>query len=208
MKRIAILLFSALLLFASCGKDKLAVFTRDADGYGCTNTETGIHYTVLSPAFEPARTTTARGLYTNEETKKEHTYYEIPSLDPARYLADDEQNVWCAEQTLPEASALTPVALLVCTEASVSAEILRFSVTKDPVTVTEILTLWFEGEAGQLPEGDMAYMYRVKMISEELPNIYYCFSFGVWGEGAFLYDLFSGRVVAVPSALADKFPKK
>lgn len=208
MKRIAFLLLAALLLLTSCGRDKLATITRDADGYGCTNTETGVHYTVLSPAFEPAKTSTARGLYTDKKTKKEHTYYEIPSLDPALYLADDEQNIWCAEQTLPEASTLTPVALLVCEEASISVEILRFSAANEPSTVGEILTLWFEGEAGHLPEGDMTYMRRVKLISEELPNIYYCFSFGVWGESAFFYDLFSGRAVEVPSTLAEKFPKK
>ena len=208
MKRIAFLLLAVLLLLTSCKKDKPAAFTRDADGYGCTNTETGVHYTVLSPAFEPAKTSKALGLYTDKKTKKEHRYYEIPSLDPALYLADDEQNIWCAEGTLPEPSALTPVALLVCEEASISVEILRFSATNEPTTLAEILTLWFEGEAGQLPEGDMTYMRRLKLILEELPNIYYCFSFGVWGERAYLYDLFSGRAVEVPSTLAEKFPKK
>lgn len=208
MKRIVILLFAVLLLFTACDRDKLAVITRDADGYGCTDTETGIHYTALPPAFEPAKTSTAHGVYTDEKTKKEHTYYEIPSQEPARYLADDEQTVWCADGAVPSADALTPVALLVCEDASVSVEIMRFSVANEPLTVKEILTLWFEGEAGQLPEGEMTYMRRIKMISEELPNIYYCFSLGVWGESTFLYDLFSGRSVEVPATLAEKFPKK
>ena len=208
MKRILLLVLSALVLFTACNKEKLAVIVRDADGYGCTDTETGIHYTALPPAFEVAKSSTARGAYTNEKTGATHTYYEIPSLDPARYLCDDEQTVWCAEDTLPEAKALTPVALLICEEAAISVEVMRFSVTDDAATFAALLALWFDGEATQRPEGEMSYTYRVKMTSEELPNIFYCFSYAVWGEEAYFYDLFSKRAVLVPGALADKFPSK
>ena len=208
MKRILLLVLTALLLLTACSKDELAVIVLDADGYGCTNTETGVHYTVLSPAFEPAKSAAAQGTYTNEKTGAKTTYYEIPSLDPARYLTDDMQNVWCAEDILPKASALTPVALLICEEGAISVEVTRLTAADDGATVDALLTLWFEGEAARLPEGAKTYMYRVKMMSEELPNIFYCFSFAVWGEEAYFYDLFSSRAVLVPRALAEKFPKK
>ncbi len=208
MKRILLLVLTALLMLTACSKDELAVIVLDADGYGCTNTETGVHYTVLSPAFEPAKSAAAHGTYTNEKTGAKITYYEIPSLDPARYLTDDTQNIWCADDKLPEASALTPVALLICEEAAISVEVSRLTVADDEEIVRALLTLWFEGEAAQLPEGEKSYMYRVKMMSEELPNIFYCFSFAVWGEDAYFWDVFSERAVLVPAALADKFPKK
>ncbi len=206
MKRFLLLLLAVLFLFTACGEEEPAVFLRDADGYGITDTETSIHYTVLSPAFEPAKTSNVRGVYTNEKSNATRTYYEIPSLDPTLYLADDERNIWCALDTPPEASDLTPTAILVCEEQEISVEVMRFSAGTDDAVIAEILTLWFKGEAVSKPEGDMTYTRRVKLVSSELPNIYYCFSFVMWGEQAYFYDLFSNRTVAVPQSLAARFP--
>jgi len=208
MKRLLLLLLSLLLAFTACHKSEHTPFSQDDDGYGCTDTETGIHYTALPLAFEPAKVGAVRGVYTDKRADYTRTYYEIPSLDPALYLGDNERGVWCAAEKLPVPEELTPTALLVCEEEAISVEIYRFSAGKDDAVIAEILTLWFSADATEKPEGARTLTRRVKLQSEELPGIYYCFDYCVWGEDAYFCEIFSGRTVAVPPALAAHFVEK
>lgn len=207
MKRLLLVFLAALFLFTACGEKDPAVFLRDADGYGITDTETGIHYTVLPSEFEPSALGAVRGAYTNEKSGAVRRYYEIPSLDPTQYLADEEGNVWCALEALPDPAALTPTAILFFEEQAIGVETMRFSAGTDDAVIGEICTLWFEGEAAIKPEGDRSYTRRVMIEFAELPNMYYCFSYVVWGEQAYFYDLFADRTVAVPAELAARFPR-
>ena len=207
MKRLLLVCLAALFLFTACGEKDPAVFLRDADGYGVTDTETGIHYTVLPSEFEPAARGAVRGTHTNEKNGSTRSYFEIPSLDPTQYLADEERNVWCALEALPDPTALTLTAVLICEEQAISVESMRFSAGSDDAVIAQIRTLWFEGEAVTKPEGDMAYTRRVRFAFAELPNLHYCFSYVIWGEQAYFYDLFAGRTVAVPDELAARFPR-
>ena len=208
MKRLILLLLALLLTCTACKANEHIAFLQDADGYGCTDTETGVHYTALPLYFEPAKVAAVRGIYTEKGSEYTLTYYEIPTLDPLLYLGDSERGVWCATQTLPTPEALTPTALLVCEEQAVSVEIYRFSAGTDDAAIAEILTLWFEGEATEKPEGARSFTHRIKLESAELPNIYYCFDYCMWGESAYFYEIFSGRTVAVPDALAERFVEK
>ncbi len=208
MKRLLSLLLVLLFLLTGCrGSDEIP-FLQDEDGYGCTDTETGIYYVALPPAFEPARVGAVRGVYRAEKSSHTRTYYEIPELDPTRYIGDSERGVWCVADAVPDPKALTPTALLVCEEGAVSVEIYRFSAGKDDAVIAEILSLWFEGETMEKPEGARAFSRRIKLQSKELPNIYYCFEYCIIGESACFYEMFSGRTVAVPEALAEKFVEK
>lgn len=205
MKRFILLLLALLLTCTACKDSDHTVFLQDEDGYGCTDTETGIHYTALPLSFEPAKVGKIRGVYTAKGSEHTLTYYEIPTLDTALYLGDSERGVWCAADTLPSPEKLTPTALLVCEEQAVSVEIYRFSTGTDDAVIAEILTLWFGGEAIEQPEGERSFTRRIKLQSAELPNIYYCFDYCIWGENAYFYELFSGRTVAVPDSLAQRF---
>lgn len=207
MKRLLLVFLAALFLLTACGEKDPTVFLCDVDGYGITDTETGIHYTALPSEFEPSALGAVRGAYTNEKSGAVFTYYEIPSLDPTQYLADEERNVWCALEVLPSPAALTPTAILFFEERAISVESMRFSADTEGAVVGEICTLWFEGEATAKPEGDMSYTRRVKIAFAELPNVYYCFSYVIWGEQAYFYDLFADRTVAVPADLAARFPR-
>ena len=208
MKRLLLVLFALLFLLTGCGRSEYTAFLQDEDGYGCTDTETDIHYVALPLAFEPARVGAVRGVYNAKKSDYTRTYYEIPDLDPKLYLGDSERGVWCARETVPDPKALTPTALLVCEEQAVSVEIYRFSAGKDDAVIAEILALWFEGEAIEKPEGERSFSRRVKLASQELPNIYYCFEYCIIGENAYFYEMFSARTVAVPKALAEKFVEK
>lgn len=205
MKKLLPIFLALLLLLTACRGDKASTFLLDEDGYGCTDTKTGVHYVALDLAFEPASVTAVKGIYEAKKSDYTRTYYEIPGLDPALYLGDSERGVWCAADTLPDARRLTPTALLVCEEKAESVEIYRFSAGKDDALIAEILTLWFEGEGVDKPEGARDFSRRIKMQSAELANIHYCFEYFTQGENAYFYDLFSGRVVAVPATLAAHF---
>ena len=70
----------------------------------------------------------------------------------------------------------------------------------------QLCELWFEGEGdAELPDFEQPTMKRrVKLMFAEYPSLYYCFTFAVYEGGeAFLYEIGSGRTVAVPAALAD-----
>ncbi len=207
MKKLFPVLLALLLLFGGCRGNKATAFSLDEDGYGCTDSETGIHYVAWDLAFEPASVTAVKGVYTAKNGTYTRTYYEIPGLDPARYLGDSERGVW-GVTAAPDPKTLTPEALLVCEEQAESVEIYRFSTGKDDAVIAEILALWFEGEAIEKPDGGRAFSRRLKLKSAELPGVYYCFDYFTQGENAYFYDVFWGRTVAVPAALAAHFIEK
>lgn len=214
MRRFLVLLLALLTVFVACDKDKngdgnlkLTAFLQDADGYGITNTDTDLHYTALPLSFESAGSGEAVGEYYDKKADYRVTYHKIPGVCPESYLVDSEMGVWFADATLtaPVPSALTPKALLVCEEGAVSVEVLRLVPDTHAATIEATLTLWFEGEAVSRPEAAATLRRGVKLVSEELPGIYYCFTFAVWGDDAYFYDLFSGRAVAVPTDIAAYF---
>lgn len=214
MRRFLVLLLALLAVFVACDKDKdktnnphLVAFLQDNDGYGVTNTESGVHYTALPLCFESAASGEAVGEFYDKKVDYRVTYHKIPGVSSDEYLVDSEMSVWYADATVaaPVPSALTPTALLVCEEGAVSVEVLRLVPATNATAIDEALTLWFEGEATTKPEAAATLLRGVKLVSAELPSIYYCFSFGMWGEDAYFFDLFSGRVVAVPPSLAAYF---
>ena len=200
MRRILPLFLALLFILAACAEKEPALFSLDADGYGCTDTESGIHYIALPLSFEPVLTETVRGVYVDGAYKR--TYYEIENADPAHYLGDGEGGVWYAgEEPIPAPESLTPAAVLLFEEQVASVQTRRFLAGKDDAVIAEILALWFEGEAVELPEGTYDVCRRVKLQSLELPNIYYCFEYRSFGENAYFWDMYSGRAVAVPATL-------
>lgn len=207
MKRsLALLLMLALLAASllSCEKKPDAMLL-DEDGYGVTNEKSQIHYVALSPAFEPAKTGSVVGEYVDRGTTYSRTFYEIPSLDTALYLADSELGVWCAAKALPDPAAMTPAAVLVCENKAVSVEIFRFTAGADDAVIAELRSLWLEGVAAERPVAAMTSSLGIKWQFAELSNVLYCLQLGIWeGVGAYLYDTFSGRAVAVPADLAAK----
>ena len=204
MKKLFPIVVSLLLLLTACRGGNATAFSLDEDGYGCTDSKTGIHYVAWDLAFEPASVLAIKGVYTAKNGTYTRTYYEIPGLDSALYLGDSERGVW-GVTAAPVPSALTPEALLVCEEKAESVEIYRFSAGKDDAVMAEILALWFEGEGIEKPEGGRDFSRRIKLKSAELPGIYYCFEYFTQGENAYFYDVFSRRTVAVPASIAAHF---
>ena len=212
MRRFLVLLLVLLTAFAGCDRDKssqsdLVAFLQDNDGYGVTNTESGVHYTALPFCFESIAGDEAVGEFYDKKADYRVTYHKIPGVDPAQYLVDSEMGVWYADATLqaPVPEALTPTALLVCEEGVVDVVLLRLLPTTHAAVIEEALTLWFEGEVTVKPETAATLSRGIKLASAELPGIYYCFSFGTWGEQAYFFEMFSGRAVAVPASLAAHF---
>jgi hypothetical protein len=209
MKRILVLLLALSLLLVGCNGGDDAVtgheFSQDADGYGVTDTVTGIHYVALDLAFEPAVTSAVVGTYTNGAFTR--TFYQIKDLDPALYVADNELGVWYAGEGKPDPKALTVTAILVCEQTAFSRELFRYAAGEGDLMIAAIKGLWFDGESTDFPESDVQKKRSLKMSFAELPNLFYCFDFGVFEEGAFFFDRMSGRAVAVPDALATELQK-
>lgn len=202
MKKLLLLLLPLLLLLSSCSN--VRKFERDAEGYGYTDTKSGLYYVELDAAFEPASAGEAWGEYKNKKTEKTRTFRTIPELEPTLFLTDEYLNVYYAGDTPPDAAKWEVSAILVCEEDVISVEDFRFTTEGDTETVNAIRSLWFEGVGdGVLPFKDADYKRRIKLSCEAYPNLLYSFSFLAYDTGeAYFYDASSRRTVAVPDTLA------
>ena len=190
------LLLALLLLLAGC----TTKFERDADGYGFTNTKTDKHYTVLDSNYEAASYGAEMGEYTDKRFDYTVTFYEIPDQDPERFLTDAIGQVYCADQTLPDAAGWTVSAVLICQEDSISVELLRWT---DAEKISAVTDAWFHGEEVEMPLGSYSESYRFKLMSKDYPGIYYCFGFYAFEDGsAYFYDITAARSVLCPAELA------
>ena len=184
------------LMLTACARD--AVFRTDADGYGYTNTKTGVHYTALDPAFEPLSTSELIGM--TEKGARTLTFYAIADLDASLFIADSEGSVYFSGETPPDPAAATPSALLLCERDAVSVVIARFEA--DTTLPATLLSLWLDGEACELPLGQTPLQTRaVRWLSEDFAGL----SFGVlytrYESGGYLYDMLTKRAVALTPTL-------
>lgn len=197
MKRIHLtaLLLALVLLLVGC----TAKFERDGDGYGFTNKKTDVHYTVLSGNFEAAAQGEQVGEHVDEKFDYTTLFYEIPGLDADRFVADGDGQVYCADDTLPNAAELTVSSVLVCDEDEISIALVRWTEAK---TVSAVRDAWFSGEEAELPFGAHTTFYRMKLTFAEYPGIYYCFGFYAYADGsAYFYDIGTARSVACPAEI-------
>ncbi len=196
MKRIRtfVLVLVPLLLLTGCTRR----FERDTDGYGYTDARTDIHYTVLDSCYEAASVGEELGTYTDKKYDYTLQFYEIPELDSERFVTDNQRQVYCADDTLPDAAEWEIKELLIWDEDAISALVARVSDADDIAAVT---ALWFEGEEAELPMSKHLRFHRITLSCEEYPNIYYCFRFYVYEEGCYLYDMESRRTVACTDAV-------
>ena len=202
MKRILLLLLALLLALplVACDKEEdVNLFILQNGGY--TDTETGVLYQVLPYAYEPVKSAAQRGVARYEDGQVQYTFLEMPDLDSALWLCDDMRGVWYAGEWTLEPSALTPRALLICEELSFSLEKKRLAVGTDDALIDEILAVWFTGECASEPLGESTLARRIRLISAELPGIYYCFDFYMCGEQGYFCDRTLGRFVLLPQAL-------
>lgn len=194
-KRLFPFLFVFCLLFAACGGKSR--FSLTENGFALSDGKTGARYTVLSPAFEPARGGDKIGTY-RDAADREVTLRAIPGLSESLWLADDEKNVYCACEALPDPAAWTLTAALFCEEDAISIERCRLAAGTDDMALSLLRSLYFEGADAVLPQTAASLVRRVKLVSEELPNVYYCFDYYRYdGAGAYFFERFSGRVVEI-----------
>ena len=203
MKRILVLCLALLCVFTACKKEK-STFLLDEDGYGCTNAQTGVHYTALDFCYQPAKTGEEVGAYIRDEVEFTRTYYAIPEQDTALFLADDEGSVWYAGSAPLNPLEMTAEQILVCENEAVSMALFSFTAKEEGATVKALVDLWFEGAAVQKPDGTITLLRGVRLVFAELKNIHYCVNFCVIEGNGYLYDVGSGRAVAVPADLVAK----
>ncbi len=190
------LLLALLLLLVGC----TTRFERDADGYGFTNTKTDKHYTVLDSNYEAAGAGSEMGEYTDKAFDYTVVFYQIPDQDPERFLTDSDGQVYCSDETLPDAASWTVSAVLICLEDSISVEMMRWT---DAEKIAAVTDAWFCGEEAQMPLGSHSTFYRFKLMSNDYPGIYYCFGFYAYEDGsAYFYDISAARSVLCPTELA------
>ena len=204
MKRILLIALALLMLvpLVACNKDeKQNVFVLRDDGYA--DPETGIWYRALPQAFEPVKSAAERGVATYPDGSVKYTFLEMPELDSKKWLCDSQRGVWYAGEWTVDPATLTPRALLICEEISFSLERTRLAAGTDDALISEIFTLWFTGNTVDEPIGEIGAARRLRLISAELPGIYYCFDFYVCGGQGYFYDRVEARYVALPQTLTD-----
>ena len=187
-----------LLLFVGCAKEK-GTFTRDEDGYGYTDEKSGVHYVIQDATFEAARAGEEIGYYEEEKSGYQRKFHAIPELDSARFLTDGSGNVYCADGETLDVSSWMITNLYVCEEDAVG--VARGFVT-DAASLASIKAAWLDGEEAELPLTKATHARRLKMVSSEHPNIYYCISFFVYEDGSAYFRLAEERITrAVPSEI-------
>lgn len=192
---VLLLAFCALL----CGCGGKNRYSLEEEGFVLADGKTGVRYTALSPAFEPAKGGASLGVY-RTLAEREISVRAIPELEETLWLADDDKTVFCADAALPDPAAWTLTAVLFCEEDAVSVERCRLSAGTDDAALTLLRTLYFKGEDGTLPLTAAVLVRRVKLVSAELPNVYYCFDYYRYEDGsAYFYERFSGRTVEIPA---------
>ncbi|MBQ8339424.1 MAG: hypothetical protein IJY16_03150 [Clostridia bacterium] len=205
MKRSVLLLLLLSLLLAGC-KQGLPVFTVDADGNGYTNKETGVHYAALDFHYEAVKRGTAVGAYTNKKLDYTRSFYSIPGVDASLFLTDDDLTVWYAGDAVIDAATWELSGVLICQEEAISVELFGLLPGEEDAAIAEIQTLWFSGEATELPEGTAMLCRTVKLSTKAWPGLYYSFYFYLYESGeAYFYAPVPSRAVAVPEALVEKF---
>ena len=198
MRRFLILLLLLALTLVGCS----ARFTTTEGGY--LDEKTGKIYKPLTEAFEAISGGEEVGVW--ESTLYEDTlmFLEIPDADPARFLADERGNVYCSDETRPDASDWRVDQIYVCDVGSLS---MAAGGITDADVIAQIRTLWYEGEEAELPYSGLVVSRRLKMTSPDCPGIYYCVLYYVYEDGtAYFYDRFEARAVLVDEELMKQIP--
>ena len=203
MKKLLLLILALLLLLPGCSGGHRLERTAQGDGY--LDTKTKAVYLQLDIAFEPAMTGEVVGTYTDKKRDITVTLHEIPQLDPAKLLADEDRNVYCIADATPNAAEWQIETILVCDGDGISVERRRFTADQQSNTVKQIRDLWFEGqEADFLSLVEADKVYSIKLCSVAYPNLYYCFDFLYFEQGAcYFYNAMSRRSVEVPAELVE-----
>lgn len=206
MKKSALLFLLALLLLLAGCKQSLPAFAVDSDGNGYTNKETGVHYVALDFHYEAVKRGNVVGAYTNKKLDYTRSFYGIPGADASLFLTDDDLTVWYAGDAVIDAATWELSGVWVCQEEAIAVELFGFLPGGADATIAEIQTLWFSGEATELPEGAATLCRTVKLSSKAWPGLYYSFYFYLYESGeAYFFSPIPSRAVAVPRTLAEKF---
>ena len=199
MRRLCVLLLLLSLVFVGCSSVR---FT--ATGAGFLDEKTGVIYHPLTEAFEAITGGEELGVWESQLDGETLAFLEIPDADPARFLADEKGNVYCSDETAPDAAAWSVNKIYVCDDSTVSMAVASIT---DADTIAQIRTLWHEGETDELPYSGFLISRVLKMPSEECPGIYYCVLYYGYEDGsAYFYDRFERRAVPVSEDLIKKIP--
>ena len=198
MKRFSVLLLLLALVLVGCS-ERFTV----ADG-GYLDEETGGVYRPLSDAFEAIAAGEAIGAWESRLYDDVLTFHEIVGADATRFLSDEKGNVYCTDETEPDAGAWSVKQIFVCEETAVSVAVGQIA---DADVIAKIRTLWHEGEQTELPYSGLTVSRRLKMVSDDCPGIYYCVRYFIYEDGtAYFYDRFEDRAVLVSAELMQKIP--
>ncbi len=198
MRRLFVLLLLLALLLVGCSSR----FTTTEGGY--LDGKTGKVYHPLTEAFEAITGGEEIGVWESEVYEDTMTFLEIPDADPARFLADENGNVYCSDEVQPDASKWNVNKIYVCDESVFSVAVGNVT---DADVIAQIRTLWHGGEPTELPIGDLMLSRRLKMTSPDCPGIYYCVLYFIYEDGsAYFYDRYDRRAVLVSEELINKIP--
>ena len=198
MRRLSILLLLVSVLLTGCATR----FSNNGDGY--LNEKTGILYLPISTAFEAADSDGEVGSWENKKADIEVVFYKIPGADEARFLTDDIGTVYAADGVAPDVSDWNVKNILVCDEGGISFAVANVT---DAQIITQICTLWQDGEQDELPYSGLATSRRLKMVSDDCPGVYYCVLYMIYKDGtAYFYDRDTRRTVFVSEELMKKIP--
>lgn len=192
----ALALFLVLLL-VSCSQGNPFL----PDGAGYAERKSGRVYRPLPANLEAAGRLAEYGRYDNEDRGFTLVFYEVDGLDTAVWLCDERFRLYTSGEISFDPLTATLTELLICDQTAGSVTKGVFSAEEHGATLAEILRLVASGTPCEAPSGAITYERRLKFSFVELPSVYYCVDFYMWGDVACFYDRAVGRFVPVPEAL-------
>ncbi len=189
----SVILFA--LLFSSCSDGLVSLKYEDGVLY---NSKLNLRYVNLPTYIEPVAVGEEYAVYKDRDL----TLYEIPGLDPEKWLTESYfgiASVFCTEDIqISSLSEFEPNSAIVCISDEITFGLATIS---DSEKLAEIVDLFENGTAEEYPLIDSIDLYSLKFTSEKYPNIYYNLTFGIFEEGEFLYDRYSKRAVRADGLL-------
>lgn len=158
-----------------------------------TDAASGISYTYAPSCYEAVRVGDKYAKWKNESTTV--LFYDMEGADPTLWLTEEGKTVFYSQDVeLPSPEEMGISEILVCAEDEYAVALVSIS---DAQHMSEIISTWQNGEAVEYTAATPVRNYRVKMVSELYPWMYFNLIYVEYSDGtSYLYCRDLDRCVA------------
>jgi|GEM_PF-2560548 len=175
------LVLISIVAAASCANADL-VTLKYADGM-LVSKSAKLTYKPLPLTFEPAEVMEEYAVY------KDTILYALKGMDPTKWISEKYEGiatVFCAEDIyIPTLSEFGADRIIICLYEELTLGIHEI---KDADIIAQVIDMFENGEEVEWPLINSIGRYQIKFASPDYPGLYFNLEYGLFEEGAFIYD--------------------